>query len=532
MICRRQPRDGLAREHRAPARRRVHRSCTTTSREHLEIDEPVDFVYHLASPASPIDYLRLPLQTLKVGSYGTHNALGLAKWKRARFLLASTSEVYGDPRGAPAAGDLLGERQPDRPARRVRRGEALRRGADDGLPPPAGRRHVRSSGSSTPTARACGRTTAARSRTSSARRSSEKPLTVFGDGSQTRSFCYVDDLIRGLILLAESRRAPAGQHRQPRRVHAARAGRGRHRGHRLDEPDRLRGAAGRRPAGAPARHHARAAAARLGARDRARRRPSPHAGVAREGPGTCLGACCGARRGRLVGRRVVLRAQRVGVDARSRSGSSTTGSSSTASPTRLPAAPQDADAAAPRQPLVGGAGDQRRDTQADERPADPTIRPTTGTPTTARSAFSIVNNIQPIFSIIGTPAVGERGEGLERRARRTRVTCAVRGRGAEALQRHVRNADGVTLPRVSLWMAWNEPNNPVFLKPQYRRAGKTLGDPVADATTRRSATRSSRASSPSQRSSKVACGATGPRGNNNPNSSRPVRRRRCRSCVR
>ena len=65
--------------------------------EHLEVDEPVDFVFHLARPASPIDYLRLPLQTLKVGSYGTHNALGLAKQKRARFLLASTSEVYGDP---------------------------------------------------------------------------------------------------------------------------------------------------------------------------------------------------------------------------------------------------------------------------------------------------------------------------------------------------------------------------------------------------------------------------------------------------
>ena len=64
---------------------------------HLAVDEPIDVVYHLASPASPIDYLRLPLQTLKVGSHGTHNALGLAKWKRARFLLASTSEVYGDP---------------------------------------------------------------------------------------------------------------------------------------------------------------------------------------------------------------------------------------------------------------------------------------------------------------------------------------------------------------------------------------------------------------------------------------------------
>src|SRR4051794_19481589 len=65
--------------------------------EHIDIPETVDFVFHLASPASPIDYLRLPLQTLKVGSHGTHHALGLAKAKRARFLLASTSEVYGDP---------------------------------------------------------------------------------------------------------------------------------------------------------------------------------------------------------------------------------------------------------------------------------------------------------------------------------------------------------------------------------------------------------------------------------------------------
>ena len=83
------------------------------------VDEPIDFVYHLASPASPIDYLRLPLHTLKVGSYGTHHTLGLAKKHRARFLIASTSEVYGDPAGAPPARDLLGPRQPDRPARRL-----------------------------------------------------------------------------------------------------------------------------------------------------------------------------------------------------------------------------------------------------------------------------------------------------------------------------------------------------------------------------------------------------------------------------
>src|SRR5205814_33732 len=74
--------------------------------DHLEVAGPVDFVYHLASPASPIDYLRLPLHTLKVGSYGTHNALGLAKFKRARFLIASTSEVYGDPKVHPQPGSF------------------------------------------------------------------------------------------------------------------------------------------------------------------------------------------------------------------------------------------------------------------------------------------------------------------------------------------------------------------------------------------------------------------------------------------
>src|SRR2546429_3292179 len=76
------------------------------------IDEPVDFVYHLASPASPIDYLRLPLHTLKVGSYGTHHTLGLAKAKRARFLIASTSEVYGDPLEHPQSESYWGHVNP------------------------------------------------------------------------------------------------------------------------------------------------------------------------------------------------------------------------------------------------------------------------------------------------------------------------------------------------------------------------------------------------------------------------------------
>ena len=163
----------------------------------------MDFVFHFASPASPIDYLRLPLHTLKVGAYGTHNALGLAKFKRARFLLASTSEVYGDPLAAPAARELLGQRQPDRPARRLRRGEALRRGDDDGVPPPAGRRHgiVRIFNTYGPRMRAFdGRAIPTFVRQAL----TGEPITVFGDGSQTRSFCYVDDLIAGHLALAES----------------------------------------------------------------------------------------------------------------------------------------------------------------------------------------------------------------------------------------------------------------------------------------------------------------------------------------
>jgi dTDP-glucose 4,6-dehydratase len=170
---------------------------------HLEIEEDVDFVYHLASPASPIDYLRLPLQTLKVGSYGTHNALGLAKWKRARFLLASTSEVYGDPSIHPQPETYWGNVNPIGPRgvydEAKRYAEALtmayhrQQGVDTCIVRifnTYGKRMRPYDGRAIPTfvrqARA------------------NEPLTVFGDGSQTRSFCYVDDLIRGLVLLAES----------------------------------------------------------------------------------------------------------------------------------------------------------------------------------------------------------------------------------------------------------------------------------------------------------------------------------------
>jgi len=168
-----------------------------------EIDEPVDFVYHLASPASPIDYLRLPLHTLKVGSYGTHHTLGLAKRHRARFLLASTSEVYGDPQEHPQSESYWGHVNPIGPRgvydEAKRYAEALTMA------------YHRQQGVDTAIVRIFN-TYGARMRPHDGRAIptflrqalANRPLTVFGDGSQTRSFCFVSDLIRGLIALAES----------------------------------------------------------------------------------------------------------------------------------------------------------------------------------------------------------------------------------------------------------------------------------------------------------------------------------------
>jgi dTDP-glucose 4,6-dehydratase len=171
--------------------------------EHIQIDEPVDFVYHLAALASPIDYLRQPLHSLKVGSYGTHNALGLAKFKRARFLLASTSEVYGDPQVHPQPELYWGNVNPVGPrgvydeAKRYAEAMTMAYHGQQGVDTciarifnvfgPKMRSH---DGRAIPTFM---------------RQALDgEPLTVFGSGSQTRSFCYVDDMIRGLVLLAES----------------------------------------------------------------------------------------------------------------------------------------------------------------------------------------------------------------------------------------------------------------------------------------------------------------------------------------
>ena len=171
--------------------------------ERIEIDEPVDQVFHLAALASPIDYLRQPLHSLKTGSYGTHHALGLAKWKRARFLLASTSEIYGDPQVHPQPETYWGHVNPIGPRgvydEAKRYAEALtmayhsQQGVDTGI--------VRVFNTYGPRMRSHD----GRAIPTFVRQALEnKPLTVFGDGSQTRSFCYVEDLIRGIYLLAAS----------------------------------------------------------------------------------------------------------------------------------------------------------------------------------------------------------------------------------------------------------------------------------------------------------------------------------------
>ena len=170
---------------------------------YLVVEGSLDYVLHFASPASPHDYLEMPIQTLKVGALGTHRTLGLAKAKRAAFLLASTSEVYGDPLVHPQREDYWGNVNPIGPrgvydeAKRYSEAMAMayhrQQGVDTSIARifntygPRMRPH---DGRAIPTFM---------------RQALDgQPLTVFGDGSQTRSFCFVDDLIRGLYLLAMS----------------------------------------------------------------------------------------------------------------------------------------------------------------------------------------------------------------------------------------------------------------------------------------------------------------------------------------
>jgi len=171
--------------------------------EYIYVEGNLDYILHFASPASPVDYLHYPIQTLKVGSLGTHKTLGLAKTKRARYLLASTSEVYGDPQVNPQREDYLGNVDPVGPRgvydEAKRFAEALTMA------------YHRYHGIDTRIARIFN-TFGPRMRKDDGRvvpnfitqAIKGESLTVFGDGSQTRSFCYVSDLIEGIYRLMMS----------------------------------------------------------------------------------------------------------------------------------------------------------------------------------------------------------------------------------------------------------------------------------------------------------------------------------------
>jgi dTDP-glucose 4,6-dehydratase len=170
---------------------------------YIDVDGPVDYVLHWASPASPIDYLELPIQTLKVGSLGTHNALGLAKAKGSRFVLASTSEVYGDPLEHPQKETYWGNVNPIGPrgvydeAKRFAEAITLAyhryHGVDTKI--------VRIFNTYGPRMRLRdGRSVPA----FMAQALQNEDVTVFGDGTQTRSFCYVTDLVDGILRLMDA----------------------------------------------------------------------------------------------------------------------------------------------------------------------------------------------------------------------------------------------------------------------------------------------------------------------------------------
>jgi dTDP-glucose 4,6-dehydratase len=194
-------RENLAHLQGRPEFRLVEQDVT----EYLHVDEPLDGVLHFASPASPVDYLEMPIPTLKVGSLGTHKTLGLAKAKGARYLLASTSEVYGDPKVHPQPETYWGNVNPVGPrgvydeAKRFAEAMTMAYHRYHGLDT----RIVRIFNTYGPRMRPGDGRVVSNFIVQALR---DDPLTVYGDGSQTRSFCYVDDEVEGIYRLFESDR--------------------------------------------------------------------------------------------------------------------------------------------------------------------------------------------------------------------------------------------------------------------------------------------------------------------------------------
>jgi dTDP-glucose 4,6-dehydratase len=171
--------------------------------QYIVVDEPIDCVLHFASPASPIDYLQHPIHTLKVGALGTHKALGLAMHHGARFLLASTSEVYGDPQVNPQEEGYWGHVNPIGPrgvydeAKRFAEAMTMAYNRSHGL----STRIVRIFNTYGPRMRLRDGRAIPNFITQALR---GEPITIYGDGSQTRSFTYVDDLVRGILALLDA----------------------------------------------------------------------------------------------------------------------------------------------------------------------------------------------------------------------------------------------------------------------------------------------------------------------------------------
>ena len=205
----------------------------------IQVDGPLDGVLHFASPASPIDYLELPIQTLKVGSLGTHNALGLAKAKGARFFLASTSEVYGDPQVHPQPESYWGHVNPVGPrgvydeAKRFAEAMTMAYHRYHGIDT----RIVRIFNTYGPRMRARDGRVVSNFVVQALR---GEPLTVYGDGQQTRSFCYVSDLIDGIYRLFMSDHTEPTNIGNPQRVYRAATGRKGARADRFGLGDRER----------------------------------------------------------------------------------------------------------------------------------------------------------------------------------------------------------------------------------------------------------------------------------------------------